>query len=680
MAEIFLTTLSRSDERMVARDPAQERLLSVLGMAGWIMSGESCPAAAEVPVAVAYLFSRFPFVSQTFTDQEMLGLERLGCRVVVASVHPPADSLRHPHLDRLRAEWLCGPPRPIVRELERRAKADGSWPSALVERHKRTYGDAFKPDVRAANALYFAGLLVSRGIRHVHVPFANRATHTMLFLKAMTGITFSFTTHGQDFMRDLGSNDLLREMVLEAEFVVAVCDYSRSLLEKLCPEGTAKFVRIYNGLDPADFPELPETTSGVASGPLRIVSVGRLIEFKGFHVLIEAVAACARRGLGVTLRIVGEGPWRERLEEQAVQLGVADRVVFLGRLGADGVRDELARADVFALGCVTDEHGVTDLLPTVITEAMLSSLPVVSTRLAGVPEMVEDGVTGLLAEPGDADGLADAFQHLAGLTDRGRAMGAAGRQRALELFTLDKSIPLLAARLAPHAGVETGWQPPRLLACYDLGLPGRLDWLEREAEALRASGARLVCALPDDPARWKELAARLPDGVEFLPDGMVIEMEWSARTAWRRSLEAIRTAELGAGIDGEVFLAAARRAVWLARVVQSSGVGMLYTAGTLESLSAWLASRLVQVRRAVAFDADPSFSRQHLETISAESAAISDGSNKLTDASDSICHGEARHTRIRIGPFSLRKKSPLPAPHQIDAAFRQWLDTALTPA
>ncbi len=621
---------------------------------------------------LAYLFSRFPHVSQTFTDHEMLGLERLGYRILLGSIHPPTDSSRHPHLDSLRADWLYAPPREVVRELERRARADGSWPGDLVERHLRDYGEAYKPAVRAANALYFARHFVARGVRHVHVPFANRATHTMLFLKAMTGITFSFTTHGQDFMHDLGSNDLLREMAREAEFVVAVCDYSRDLLQKLCPESAGKIHRIYNGLDTAAFPVLP-APARTPEDPFRLLSVGRLIEFKGFHVLIEALAEYVRRGGHVLLRIVGEGPWRERLETRAAELGVGSRVEFCGRLGADAVRAELAKADAFALGCVMDECGVTDLLPTVITEAMLSGLPVISTRLAGVPEMVLDGITGVLAEPGDVSGLADAIARIAAMPDRGRALGAAGRRRALELFSLDKTLPQLSELLSPLCSAADPVSKPALVAYYDLGLPGRMDWLEIELPVLREVGARILCALPSEKKSLQEMVRRLPDDLEYLPDGMVMEMEWNARANWRRQLEAVRTQQLGVGVDGEMLLLLARRALWLRRVVDGAGSSVLFTPGSEESLCAWLAAQISPVQRAAAFDASPAFSRSLLEMLAAEAVAVSDGSGKLDGVPDFLSHGGSPTERIRFGPVSFRRKSKLPTDAARRESFRQWL-------
>ena len=235
---------------------------------------------------LAYLYSRYPVVSQTFCDMEMLELERRGYELLVGSVHPPLTSLRHEHFSRFRSPVYYAPPAPIMQLWEKKMRDSGKWPQALVERHEARYGPAFKAALRARNASYFADLFLRHAIQHFHVHFANRAAHTALFVKEMSGIPFSITAHGQDFMSDLGQDELLREICVAAEFVAVETDYSRDLLSKRCPEAANKIHRVYNGIDLTNLPipwrgERP-------SGPVTILSVGRLVPFKGFEVLLEA--------------------------------------------------------------------------------------------------------------------------------------------------------------------------------------------------------------------------------------------------------------------------------------------------------------------------------------------------------------------------------------------------------
>ena len=184
---------------------------------------------------LAYLYSRYPVISQTFCDMEMLELERRGFDLLVGSVHSPLTSLRHEHLRRLKAPIYYAPPQSVLKVWEKKAKADGRWPQTLIDEHEKKYGASFKAALRARNALYFAELFRREGIDHVHVHFANRAAHTAIFLKALSGISFSVTAHGQDFMSDLGQDDLLREICDAAEFVAAETDYSACFTAKALP-------------------------------------------------------------------------------------------------------------------------------------------------------------------------------------------------------------------------------------------------------------------------------------------------------------------------------------------------------------------------------------------------------------------------------------------------------------
>src|SRR5213076_1932083 len=247
---------------------------------------------------LGYFFSRYPLTSQTFCDAEMLALERLGVALEIGSIYPPLTSLRHEHISRLRAPICYAPPQKILKIWEKNAKTTSKWPGELVARHEQKYGPSVKAEQRARNALYFAESFLRNGVDHVHVQFANRAAHTAIFIKEISGIPFSVTAHGQDFMKDLGDNNLLREICGAAEFVAAVTDYSRELLCQRCPDSAAKIYRIYNGID--------------------------------FEHLIDACADLARRGLDFRCEIIGDGPLRDALQKKIDMLNLSARVNLLG--------------------------------------------------------------------------------------------------------------------------------------------------------------------------------------------------------------------------------------------------------------------------------------------------------------------------------------------------------------
>src|SRR5205823_804814 len=179
---------------------------------------------------LGYLYSRYPVLSQTFCDMEMLELERRGFELVVGSIHPPLTSIRHPHTRVLKAPVHYAPPPPIVRLWEEKVRNENRWPRDLVEAHERKYGAAVKAPTRARNATYFAELFRREGVDHFHVHFANRAAHTALCLNAMSGIPFSITAHGQDSMADVGNYILSCVIWDAAEFVAVDSDYSLEIM------------------------------------------------------------------------------------------------------------------------------------------------------------------------------------------------------------------------------------------------------------------------------------------------------------------------------------------------------------------------------------------------------------------------------------------------------------------
>jgi glycosyltransferase involved in cell wall biosynthesis len=370
----------------------------------------------------------------------MLALGLLGVELEIGSIYPPLTSLRHEHISRLRAPIHYAPPQKILRIWEKEAKAGrtaGKWPRHLVDRHERKYGPGVKAEQRARNALYFADFFTRNRVDCFHVHFANRAAHTALFVKEISGIPFSVTAHGQDFMKDLGNDDLLREICAGAEFVAAETDYSRELLCQRCPDSAARFYRIYNGIDLEPFPDpLPPKENAAP----RIISVGRLVAFKGFEHLIDACKELARRSLDFTCEIIGDGPLRDDLQAKIDMLNLAPRVSLLGSLSQGAVLEKLRSADIFALASVTDPQGASDVFPTVIIEAMTAARPVVSTRLAGIPESVVHGETGLLVSPGDTTELAQALEQLMrdpGLRSR---LGCAGRSRVEQHFRIEHTV------------------------------------------------------------------------------------------------------------------------------------------------------------------------------------------------------------------------------------------------
>ena len=399
---------------------------------------------------LGYLYSRYPVLSQTFCDAEMLELERRGIPLVIASMYPPKTPIRHEYLTKLRAPVHYAPEKAALEKLVKSAKRKGRWPEALVAEHERKYGPDYKAALRARNALFFVDLFERERVSHIHVHFANRAAHTALFVKAISRIPFSVTAHGQDFMTDLGSAELLREICAGAEFVAAETDYSRDLLALQCPFSADKIVRVYNGIPLRKFDR--RVANPPRSGAVRLISVGRLVAFKGFDVLIDACAELRRSGVDFLCEIIGDGELRDDLQARIASHDLGSVVTWSGERSQDYVLGALAGCDIFVLAAKVDDRGASDVFPTVIAEAMTTAKPVVSTTVAGIPELVAQEQTGLLVPPGEPHALAAAIAHLAKDGALREKMGQAGRERIETHFTIERTIEPLLQRFA---GINT---------------------------------------------------------------------------------------------------------------------------------------------------------------------------------------------------------------------------------
>ncbi len=564
---------------------------------------------------LAYLYSRYPVVSQTFCDMEMLELERRGHELLIGSVHPPLTSLRHGHSARLQAPVIYAPPASVVRLWENKIRATDRWPQALIERHERQYGAAYKAPLRARNACYFAELFALHGIRHFHVHFANRAAHTALFLKQISGIPFSITAHGQDFMSDLGQDDLLREICLAAEFVAVETDYSRELLQRRCPEAAGKIFRVYNGLDLQNLPGPPPRER--PPGSVTIVSVGRLVAFKGFEVLLEACSELDRRNFDFRCQIIGDGPLREKLEALITELGLKNRVELCGSLAQAEVFAHLQQCDIFALASVRDEAGASDVFPTVIMEAMACARPVVSTQLAGIPESVVDGVTGFLVPTGDWEALAGALDRLIRDEALRERFGTAGRKRIQSEFTVTRTIePLLELferTRAAETDVTSRIQKKSVAYLIDRWPDKNLPFLEMELTALRRNDVAITPFVFHPPAvsEFPPKASALVLDFVYLPDAMVIEAEWQANEPLLRELEAARANQKHRP-DSALFLAQARASLILRRMFRAHNIGHVHATSSRTLLSALMLKRLLGLTVSVALEEKPILSEQVL--------------------------------------------------------------------
>jgi glycosyltransferase involved in cell wall biosynthesis len=283
-------------------------------------------------------------------------------------------------------------------------------------------------------------LLEQRGVQRMHAHFATVAAYVARAANAFTGVPFSVTCHAKDIYRDGVTAGRFTSLLKPSDFVVTVCEANKQhIVGKL--GGAALDVRVlYNGVDVAAF-----HPQGRRPDPQpTILAIGRLVEKKGFHVLLEALSLLAKQGERPRCWLVGDGEEREPLQAQARTLGL-QHVEFLGMRTQDEVRDYMARATVMALPCIVGADGNRDALPTVLLEALAAGLPTISSPVGGVEEIADHGRAGVLVEPGSAAATARAIHDLLRDPARQAALARAGRARAEQCFDLTTNVARLRA-------------------------------------------------------------------------------------------------------------------------------------------------------------------------------------------------------------------------------------------
>jgi glycosyltransferase involved in cell wall biosynthesis len=386
----------------------------------------------------AYLFERFPSFGQTFCYREVAELDR-------QDIAPPIFSIRNPKdeppqdWDRRIVERVHYLPdeKALLEEVRRAAKKrklGADIVAAIDEWGRRT------DFLRLYQAVYVGLRLQKMGIDHLHAHFAGMAARTAFWINKFFTITFSFTAHANDIFSPREFEIGLDKLVDTARTIVTETDYAARFLRERFSHRRDRVHRIYNGLDLADFGR-----ADFSSTPSLIIAVGRLIPKKGFGDLIRACAVLAKRGKSFGCEIIGEGPLENELRQQIDELHLQNNVVLTGAKPQTELRRRLAAANVFVLPSVIDPDGGMDNLPTVIMEAMATGLPVVSTYIGGIPEMVVENETGFLVQPGDNTAMADVIETMINDSSLAARLGDSGYERARALFSIEKNVRELCA-------------------------------------------------------------------------------------------------------------------------------------------------------------------------------------------------------------------------------------------
>jgi glycosyltransferase involved in cell wall biosynthesis len=395
--------------------------------------------------------SRFPAITETFILDELRELRGRGTEVEVlplfgalgGEVHGGFRELRtrtHYHrsvsLELVAAQlhWLRRRPRALLRAWAQALLASAPSPKLLV---------------RAPAVLLKAALVARRleamGVAHLHAHWATHPALAAWTVRALTGIPYSFTAHAHDLYVDRA---MLREKVRDAAFVVTISEFNRRLLEEVCGDDARGKVHVIRcGVD------LREYAPG-ARRPVAVptfLCVASLRPYKGHAVLLDAVALLRARGVAVQVVLVGDGPLRGELEVRIARLGIADAVALRGALPHEEIPALLAGATAVVLPSVTQSDGQMEGIPVALMEAMAAGVPVVSTRLSGIPELVRDGEGGLLVPERDPEALAGAMARIAAEPALAARLGEGARRIVERDFDRARSVDALDALLSGGA-------------------------------------------------------------------------------------------------------------------------------------------------------------------------------------------------------------------------------------
>jgi glycosyltransferase involved in cell wall biosynthesis len=395
-------------------------------------AGSDSDASAPKP-RIACVVAEFPSLSETFVLREILSLRDLGYDVEVFSLRRPAHRKCHAGAAALRETARYARPSSLRRAVwshahfmvRSTAAYFGLLPAAIA-RFWPSPVCLLRAVRRIPAAVCLAGEARRWGATHVHAQFAHVTADVAAMMARLLGVPWSVSAHARDIYASPGR--ILRRRLRDAAFVVTCTAYNLDHLRRVVsgPE-SERLHLVYHGVNVGDFP------SGDARGGL-ILAVGRLVPKKGFVHLLDACRLLRERGVAFRCVIVGDGAQREMLAERISRSNLKGAVY----LSEGATQEEMAPlfrvAALLAAPSVAARSGDRDALPNVILEAMASGLPVVASRVAGIPEAVEDSATGLLTEPGDAEALAAAMQKLLSDKRLRAAMGRRGRERAMERF------------------------------------------------------------------------------------------------------------------------------------------------------------------------------------------------------------------------------------------------------
>jgi len=357
----------------------------------------------------------YPRISESFISTEILLLESLGIPIEIYSLREPREDFSHDHIKEIRASATYLPEY-VLPHLQVLLRSNIALRKLLGPHYSRCMAGAVRrawERKKLATLRHFlqaghlaAIRLMHDPVTHLHAHFCHTPTSVALFASELTGLPFSFTAHAKDIY--ISEPDQLVRKIRKARFVVTCTRYNAQYLEDLARSAgcdTPLHV-VYHGIDLSFFTFAPTPHP---DPPYHILSIGRLVPKKGYDTLLRSLKLLDRAGLDFQFTHIGDGEMHHRIARMTRDLDLTHRVNLLGTLPHAKIINHYRRAHCFALACKVAPNGDRDGIPNVLIEAMAAGVPTVATKVSAIPELVEDGVTGVLVQPDDHVGMAAAI-------------------------------------------------------------------------------------------------------------------------------------------------------------------------------------------------------------------------------------------------------------------------------
>ncbi|MDM8561464.1 glycosyltransferase family 4 protein [Candidatus Parabeggiatoa sp. HSG14] len=406
-------------------------------------------------IRLGYLVSQYPAISHTFILHEIRRLRHLGFEISIASINSPDRSAEQ--LTRIEREEVTNTyyvkPDGIMGAIKAHFYTLLTQPLGYVrglffalrlgqfDLKKILYGFFY-----FVEAVMIGHWMRKMKLSHLHVHFAMAAASVGLIIHHIFPIRYSITVHGPDDFYDTPGN-YLTPKILEAAFICCISHFARSQLMMLSPHTVWDKLELNRlGVDPHLF--TPHSFREEPN-PYEVLCVGRLVPVKGQFLLIEAVARLINEGRQLRLRLVGDGPDRQRLEDEVKQQQLTEQVIFEGAINQDRILEFYNSADIFILASFAEG------LPIVLMEAMAMEIPCITTHITGIPELITNGKNGILVAASDIEALVEAITLLMDNQNLRFQIGKSGRQRVLKDYKLQRNTEKLADIFRRHLSHET---------------------------------------------------------------------------------------------------------------------------------------------------------------------------------------------------------------------------------